>query len=296
VITEHAAAKVNLALHVTGHRDDGYHLIETVAVFCDIGDTLRLAPADRDRFDMSGPFAHGLDGHSDNLVLRARDRLRERLETGGRTAPPVALHLEKNLPVASGIGGGSADAAAALRGLARLWGADQVTLLDVAAGLGADVPMCLVGRPLLASGIGETLTPLAGWPELHLVLANPGAAVSTPEVFRRLAGKRNPALPDISGLSGAVAIADYLATTRNDLEAPALSLVPEISMVLAELRDAGVGTARMSGSGATCFGLCPTREIAEDVATTLQSRHPGWYLTATTTFAADEEHDMRNQP
>src|SRR5690606_24593258 len=190
VITELAPAKINLALHVTGQRADGYHLLESIVTFADIGDRLSFSPAQEDSFTLSGRFSGMLSADAaDNLVIRARDRLRGLLGQTGQEAPPVAIHLEKNLPIASGIGGGSADAAAALRGLSRLWQAKGLPAggLDaLALSLGADVPMCLHGKPAIASGVGEQLSPLPGLPALFLVLGNPLRGVSTPDVFSRL--------------------------------------------------------------------------------------------------------------
>jgi 4-diphosphocytidyl-2C-methyl-D-erythritol kinase len=187
---EAAPAKINLALHVTGQRADGYHLLETLVAFAEAGDVIRIREADADSFSISGPFGDLLragDG-GDNLVTRARDLLRDALVSTGQPARPVAIHLEKNLPVASGIGGGSADAAATLRGLLRHWHAsiDPQRLASLALTLGADVPMCLESRSLVARGIGENIEAVTDLPELFLVLANPLKAVSTPEILRRL--------------------------------------------------------------------------------------------------------------
>ncbi|MDR6081539.1 4-diphosphocytidyl-2-C-methyl-D-erythritol kinase [Agrobacterium sp. SORGH_AS440] len=196
---EAAPAKVNLALHVTGQRADGYHLLESLVVFTEAGDTIHIQDADVDSFSISGPFGdllHAGDG-GNNLVTRARDLLRNALASMGQPAPPVAIHLEKNLPVASGIGGGSADAAATLRALLRHWRAGMTAdrISSIALTLGADVPMCLESRSLIARGIGEDIEPVNDLPELFLVLANPLKAVSTPEIFRRLQNKANPPLP-----------------------------------------------------------------------------------------------------
>ena len=198
---ETAPAKINLALHVVGQRADGYHLLETLVTFADTGDRLSFAADDADRFSIFGPFSAVLatnDGLTDNLVLRARDLLRQAVIATGQQAPAVAIHLEKNLPVASGIGGGSADAAATLRALLRHWNARIVpeNLAPIALALGADVPMCLESRTLIARGIGEDIEPVSDLPEFFLVLANPLKAVSTPEIFRRLLDKANPPLPE----------------------------------------------------------------------------------------------------
>jgi 4-diphosphocytidyl-2-C-methyl-D-erythritol kinase len=284
-----APAKINLALHVVGQRADGHHLLESLVTFADSGDRIAFAPADADRFTVSGPFSRDLpvsaDGKTGNLVLRARDLLRQELIGRGATAGAVHLHLEKNLPIASGIGGGSADAAATLRGLLSLWN-DQIAperLTTLALDLGADVPMCLDGRPLLAKGIGEEITPLTELPSFAIVLVNPLVAVSTPVIFRMLAEKRNPplALPQVTRTA-----ADWLtalAGMRNDLERSARALEPAIEAVSGALQEADADLVRMSGSGATCFGLFDSDEKAAAAAQRISANHPGWYVLATRT-------------
>lgn len=278
-VVEHAPAKLNLALHVTGRRDDGYHLLNTLVVFTEVGDTVSVAAAEQDSFTIQGPFAGLLDDEADNLVLRARDLLRSLYGE----LPPVAISLEKNLPVASGIGGGSSDAAATLRALMRLWGIELSAdaLAAAALRLGADLPMCLYARTLVARGIGEEIEPVEGMLPLHMVLANPGVAVPTPAIFRALASRENPPLPR---LAGATALFDWLAATRNDLEAPAIALAPEIGDVLSALSASGAAPARMSGSGATCFGLFNSPAEAEAAASAIAARYPAWYVTATRTI------------
>ncbi|MGK9041983.1 4-(cytidine 5'-diphospho)-2-C-methyl-D-erythritol kinase [Rhizobium sp. SA279] len=281
---EAAPAKINLALHVTGQRADGYHLLETLVTFTEAGDTIRIRDADADSFSISGPFGDLLragDG-GDNLVTRARDLLRDALASTGQPAPPVAIHLEKNLPVASGIGGGSADAAATLRGLLRHWraGIAPDTLASMALTLGADVPMCLESRSLIARGIGEEIEPLTDLPELVMVLANPLKAVSTPEIFRRLQTKTNAPLP----ASATIGWMDFLAQSRNDLQPPAQALLPEIEEIIGLLSQEGAALVRMSGSGATCFGIFHSLEAARKAETSLRRKRPGWYFQATRTI------------
>ena len=281
---EAAPAKINLALHVTGQRADGYHLLETLVTFTEAGDTIRIRDADADSFSISGPFGDLLragDG-GDNLVTRARDLLRDALASTGQPAPPVAIHLEKNLPVASGIGGGSADAAATLRGLLRHWraGIAPDALASMALTLGADVPMCLESRSLIARGIGEDIEPLTDLPELVMVLANPLKAVSTPEIFRRLQNKTNPPLP----ASATIGWMDFLAQNRNDLQPPAQALLPEIGEIIGLLSQEGAALVRMSGSGATCFGIFHSLEAARKAETSLRRKRPGWYFQATRTI------------
>ena len=281
---EAAPAKINLALHVTGQRADGYHLLETLVTFTEAGDTIRIRDADADSFSISGPFGDLLragDG-GDNLVTRARDLLRDALASTGQPAPPVAIHLEKNLPVASGIGGGSADAAATLRGLLRHWraGIAPDALASMALTLGADVPMCLESRSLIARGIGEDIEPLTDLPELVMVLANPLKAVSTPEIFRRLQTKTNAPLP----ASATIGWMDFLAQSRNDLQPPAQALLSEIGEIIGLLSQEGAALVRMSGSGATCFGIFHSLEAAKKAETSLRKKRPGWYFQATRTI------------
>lgn len=282
---EPAPAKINLALHVTGQRADGYHLLETLVTFTDAGDRLSFTAADSDSFSLSGRFAPLLSqgsGPDDNLVLRARDLLRDAVTDSGAATFPVAIHLEKNLPVASGIGGGSADAAAALRGLLRLWNVEiaRDRLDAIALKLGADVPMCLESQPLLARGIGEELSLLPGLPALPLVLANPLTGVSTPEIFRRLTNKDNPAIGAVDGIEDWLAL---IAGLRNDLEPPALALLPAIAEISALLSQQGARLVRMSGSGATCFGVFASIEDAQAAETALRKSYPDWYFQATAT-------------
>ena len=279
-VTEDACAKINLALHVTGQRADGYHLLEMLVTFARYGDRLGFAAADADDFTLSGQFADVLaDDPGTNLVLKARDLLRE--AAGG--APPVRIHLEKNLPVASGIGGGSADAAATLRGLMRLWDValPAETIAALALKLGADVPMCLKSAPLIARGIGEEIETADTLPSFAMVLANPLKGVSTPEVFRRLATKNNPPLVLIKTPHWMEAI----RATRNDLEPPARELVPEIVEISNMLTAEGAHFIRMSGSGATCFGIFETPVAALRAAEHLHAARPDWYFQATETFA-----------
>lgn len=284
-ISEEARAKINLALHVTGQRPDGYHLLDMLVTFADHGDRLDFMRSPTDEFTLSGRFGETLAGDGGtNLVLKARDLLREAI---GALAFPVRIHLEKNLPVASGIGGGSADAAATLRGLMRLWGTSlpEEALAALALKLGADVPMCLASRPLIARGIGEKIEPVPDLPAFPMVLANPLKGVSTPEVFRQLATKNNPALGLAPSLRGT---ADWLAAigaARNDLEPPARELVPEIAVISAMLQAHGALLTRMSGSGATCFGIFATMAAAEDAAAALHDARPDWYFQATETVS-----------
>lgn len=230
---------------------------------------------------MSGRYAAGLPLDDGNLVVRARDALR--LEAGAQHAPPVAIRLEKNLPIASGVGGGSSDAAAALNGLARLWklDIDDSSLARIGLSLGADLPMCLKSQPLVARGIGDEVSPLTAFPALGLVLVNPGIAVSTPDVFKALASRDNEALPPLPKRLDFHAVRNWLEATRNDLEGAARSIEPAIGEALKALKRADAAFARMSGSGATCFGLFETGNVAKRAAIAIRARHPDWFVAAT---------------
>ncbi|MEQ8400609.1 MAG: 4-(cytidine 5'-diphospho)-2-C-methyl-D-erythritol kinase [Roseitalea porphyridii] len=278
-----APAKVNLCLHVTGRRPDGYHLLETLVVFADeaAADRLSADHAGRDRFVVEGPAAGELDDADDNLVLRARDWLQRRVDAHS----PAAITLEKHLPVASGLGGGSADAGATLRLLARLWGApDAITARAreaICAELGADIAMCIESRALIARGIGEDLTLVDGLPPLPAVLVNPGVPLATPAVFGALRSRTNAAMPALpeAGFAGAGALARWLATnTRNDLEEPARMLAPTIDAVLDALAETRPALTRMSGSGATCFALYGDMDAARAAAEELAAVHDDWWV------------------
>lgn len=286
-----APAKVNLALHVTGRREDGYHLLETFAVFTALGDRISAEPDDHDSFSIDGPEAGPLRGEASgsNLVVCARDALREAARADGHAAEPMRLHLDKHLPVASGIGGGSADAAAALKLLARLWGYQPAPekLAAIGLQLGADVPMCLASRPLIASGIGEALAPVELGFVLDLVIVNPRIGVSTPVVFSALESRTNPPLPAHRGLSDRSSFISWLTQTRNDLEPPACAKVPGIAECLQSLQDAGALFARMSGSGASCFGIYESAAAAETAALAIRKAQPGWFVEATHTLPQD---------
>jgi 4-diphosphocytidyl-2-C-methyl-D-erythritol kinase len=284
-VTEDAPAKVNLALHVVGRRADAYHLIESLSVFTGFGDRVVVEPALRDSFSVHGPFAGEIPLGAENLVMRARDALREVAGTLGR---PVSIALEKNIPAMSGVGGGSSDAAAVLRALAQHWslelGAPRLSHIGLA--LGADVPMCLRRRPLIARGIGEQIDDVDGFPALPMVLVNPRVAVATPRVFAALARRENPPLPPLPSKLDTVSLLDWLAATRNDLMAPALELEAVIGDALAALAEDGARFVRMSGSGATCFGLFPDMDAARAAAASIAAARPNWFVTATETTAS----------
>lgn len=251
---EAAPAKVNLHLHVTGRRADGYHLLDSLVVFAGAADLLEGAAGAGLSLALSGPEAPSLAAEPDNLVLRAARALAD----AAGVPPRAALRLEKRLPVASGIGGGSADAAAALRLCARLWGValPDARMAAVALSLGADVPVCLASRPARMAGVGEVLSPAPALPPFGLLLANPRLAVATPAVFRARSGGFRPPAALPGGWDDAAAMARDLSALSNDLQDAAVSLCPAIGGVLAALAALpGARLARMSGSGATCFAL-----------------------------------------
>lgn len=290
-IIETAPAKINLALHVTGQRTDGYHLLDSLVTFASDGDRLALALSDADRFSVSGRFGAELsreehEGTAGNLVLKARDLLRHALAARNVATPPVAIHLEKNLPIASGIGGGSADAAATLRGLIRLWdcAVPDAELQAIALALGADVPMCLRSQPLRATGIGEDIAPLDTLPAFALVLGNPLKGVSTPDIFRRLSSKVNPPIGALPVTANRTEWIEALSGLRNDLEPPARALCTEIAELAGLLERGGARLVRMSGSGATCFGIFNDMDAARHAAAGLLKQRPDWYFHATETI------------
>lgn len=282
-----APAKINLFLHVTGRRpaqgpQAGYHELESLVVFAQdetACDRIAVAPADTLSLTLEGPQATTLASvGDDNLVLRAARQLQA---MNGRQA---TITLTKNLPVASGIGGGSADAAATLHALRALWQIelDDDTLGRVAAQLGADVPVCLFGRAAMMTGIGDQIVAQQSLPPFWLVLVNPGVALATRDVFSALAGQYGPPMPLERRPDSAADLAILLRARRNDLEAPARFLAPEIDPVLAALKaQNGCLLARLSGSGATCFGLFAEKRDAEFALRNLSRAYPKWWVAAT---------------
>jgi 4-diphosphocytidyl-2-C-methyl-D-erythritol kinase len=282
-LVEFAPAKINLSLSVLGRRADGYHLLESLVLFARLHDRLTFKPGGPLELVVRGPNADAAGAGADNLVLRAAQALGDevpRLKLGRFT-------LTKNLPVAAGVGGGSSDAAAALRLLARTnrIARDDKRLLKVAPRIGADVPVCLDPRPRLMWGIGEILSPPLALPRLPAVLVNPGVAVATKDVFAALNRPRGraprlakpPAIP-----REREALVRWLAEQGNDLEAPAITLQPMIARVLAALRNQpGCALARMSGSGATCFGLFASSRAAAAAARRIVAERPSWWVRPT---------------
>jgi 4-diphosphocytidyl-2-C-methyl-D-erythritol kinase len=284
-LTARAGAKINLTLHVLGRRADGYHSLESLVAFAGIGDTLQLTPGAPLALAVDGPNA-ALAGENDkNLVLKAARLLAERvngLQLG-------AFHLTKRLPVAAGIGGGSSDAAAALRLLARLNGLKLTdpAIFEAARRTGADVSVCLDPRTRMMRGVGDELGPKLRLPRLPAVLVNPGVAVETPAVFRALGlpvGQRHagPPHPDIAAAGSFEALVERLRGARNDLEGPAIAVAPVIEDALGALSATrGCRLARMSGSGGTVFGIYEDSDVARAAARTLRTSHHGWWVRAT---------------
>lgn len=284
-----APAKINLFLHVGGRRVDGYHELESLVAFADVGDDLEFKNADTSSLTVIGPFGEALKDDADNLILRAA---RGVAMLAGHDLPR-AITLTKNLPVASGIGGGSADAAATLRAFLLEWRNDEIKLADfveLAKSLGADVPVCFFGHSAWMYGIGDGIERV-DLPELHAVLVNPGVAVPTREVFATLAtrsGVDKLEWPERFG--SAELVVEFLKMVQNDLEAPALKIAPVIGEVLLAIRSMeDVQLARMSGSGATCFGLFKTASAAKSAADKIAREYSHWWVTPTILSKAAED-------
>ena len=278
-IVQPAPAKLNLTLHITGRRADGYHELDSLVAFADLHDTVTVRKAGEVSLSVEGPFASALAGEPDNLVLKAA----RALAAAAGVSQGAEIALTKRLPVAGGIGGGSADAAAALRALAILWKIDlgAPEYAGLAMGLGADVPVCLAGRAAYMSGVGERLDPAPRLPPAALVLANPMRTLATRAVFDAHDG--NFTAPDRfeRAPADAAELAGLIAPRRNDLTVPALRCLPEIGAVLDALGAApGALLARMSGSGATCFALFASDTEAARAAAEIASAQPGWWVRA----------------
>ncbi len=279
IVTVAAPAKLNLYLHVTGKRDDGYHLLDSLIAFADIGDEIKARAAADGSLTLAvrGPFAKDLAEETDNLVLRAAKRLRAAagIDAGAH------MVLEKRLPVASGVGGGSADAAAALKALCRLWGVTlpEAEMRALALDLGADVPICWVGEPAFVAGIGDEITPAPPLPAAHLILANPKIGVSTPAVFKAREGEFQAANPFRETPIDAAHLAHLLARRSNGLTEAACAVCPPVAHVLDALAATeGALLTRMSGSGGTCFAIYESADAALTAAEMLYDAEPGWWV------------------
>lgn len=284
-ITVEAPAKINLALHVCGRRPDGYHLLDSLVVFTNIGDRVTVSTSDELHLSITGPFGDALKNETDNLTLRAA-RL---LKAATNTEDGAHILLEKNLPVAAGIGGGSADAAATLRACAKLWGVDstRLTNTDLASKLGADIPVCAFRKSAFMSGIGEVVGPAPALPKCWLVLVNPGQLLATKNVFAALA-QFSPPLErkTFDNLASAAELALALEGHKNDLAHSAITLAPSIGAAIAALEsDPACLLARLSGSGPTCFGVFGDEKSAQDAAARISSNEPNWWVTPTQVLA-----------
>lgn len=280
-INTRAPAKINLALHVTGRRGDGFHLLDSLVVFADIGDDLSVSPSTDLTLSVAGPFAKGVPEDGQNLVMRAANLLRD---LRGVTAG-AEIHLVKNLPHGAGLGGGSADAAAALHALAALWDITPLSS-DEALVLGADIPVCMAAPlPCLMSGIGEVVRPTPPLPPLYLVLVNPSVIIPTPEVFKMLGesiGHDNPPLDVMRDVGDFHGFAMWLLEQHNHLTQCSAEIAPEINQILGAFW--GMDTCEdcdMSGSGSTCWGLFETAELAAAAAAELALEFPDWWVVAT---------------
>jgi 4-diphosphocytidyl-2-C-methyl-D-erythritol kinase len=278
LMTIEAPAKINLYLHVVGRRSNGYHELESLIAFTDEFDVLTLEASDELTLEIVGTFAERLPASGDNLVLRAARALGEAVGVD----PVARIKLRKELPVAAGLGSGSADAAATLRGLAQLWDIDtsKVDLKKVGFGLGTDIPACLVSDTVHVAGVGENLEPGPALPDAGIVLVNPGVTLSTPSVFQARRGGFSPNLPMMESPANLGVLVSELEDRSNDLTEPALRLAPVIREVLVALEAMpGCRLARLSGSGATCFGLFDDPAAAEAAAADLKV--DGWWVRAT---------------
>ncbi|WP_074381055.1 4-(cytidine 5'-diphospho)-2-C-methyl-D-erythritol kinase [Bartonella doshiae] len=280
--------KLNLALHVVGERTDGYHFIESLVYFSLSGDYLGYAPCENDHFVLAGPFAGGLISDSDNLVIRARDFMRK---TFPESAKPAFFQLVKTLPVASGIGGGSGDAASVMSILRQQWNLDCSCekLAAMSLVLGADVPMCLLGleyqQPLFVKGIGENVMRLKEACSVAMVLVNHGQQIATQAIFKTLEKRNNPPLKiDPMALKTVDSLVEVLQETRNDLFTPALKIAPQLAEVLSTLDACGALFSRMSGTGATCFGIFKDRQEAQQAALFIKSMYPKWFVKSIMTL------------
>ena len=281
-IFENAWAKVNLALHVIGQRDDGYHLLDSLVVFANTGDEVSVRAANELSMTITGPMASGLADNKSNLAMMAALRLKQAASARGLATSGAHIHLLKRLPIAAGIGGGSADAAATLRALNNLWNLSltNTDLECIGTSLGADVPVCIAHKSTQITGIGTELDQISDFPNLHMVLANPNVAISTPKVFEKLENRENLPLAAFPVVNDNELWLSWIKSTRNDLQKAATSLSPDIERVITTLLNNGAKLARMSGSGATCFGIFANASEAQGAAKKLRALHPNWWVEA----------------
>ncbi len=270
-----APAKINLTLHVTGQRDDGYHLLDSLVMFADKGDRISVSLADETSLQVEGRMSEGVPVDETNLMVRAARLM----------GVPVAMKVKKKLPNAAGLGGGSSDAAAVLTAISLITGKPiPEHAIELGADVGADVPVCLKRSAARMRGIGDRVEAVWNMPSLEAVLVNPGRPVPTSKVFARLEKKDNPPMPDeLPRGKTAGQLVEWLATMRNDLQAPAMAAEPVIAQVFDTLsKTPGCLLTRMSGSGGTCFGIYSDKETARSAAGRLREQNPSWWVTATT--------------
>ena len=273
-----APAKLNLYLHITGRRTDNYHLLDSLFVFTDFGDELTFTPASEFKLLISGDFGQNLITTEDNIITRTVKLLAKHTNN----KPDFHIELIKNIPVGAGLGGGSADAAACLKALSKMWNIDDNSLIqEIALELGADVPSCLNSTPIFVNGIGEKISPAPSIPDCTILLINPGLHISTPDVFKKF----NPdfSLPlqkDLLPTSSLKEFCEFLnQETRNDLTTTAISIEPDISNIINTMTiQEGCYLSRMSGSGATCFGIFETMEQAEQAEKNMLHHHFWWAI------------------
>jgi 4-diphosphocytidyl-2-C-methyl-D-erythritol kinase len=283
-----APAKLNLFLHITGRRDDGFHLLESLFVFCDFGDRLTISEAPGFGLTVTGPFepimAELCPDENDNLILKAAKKLANFVESKGGVVFPVQIDLEKNIPIAAGVGGGSSDAAMVLKALIDLWGVEVSTneLHTLALQLGADVPAALSLEPKWVTGIGDKVEHVEALPSFYVVLVNPCVPLSTPDVFNAFAGEGSgfdEAKDPLISFSDLATLKAYLASTKNSLEKTATNLEPVIGDVLESLSNQQQCLlSRMSGSGPTCFGVFEGFAEAQEALEAIESKHPDWWV------------------
>lgn len=304
-----APAKINLALHITGKisggPQNGYHSLESLVVFANVGDEISVSaqpstPSGEINISITGPFgedlkqALGQSNEQSNLIAKAANRFRPQLN---KLDHGLEISLEKNLPVSSGIGGGSADAAATIMALAKLFARNvDAQLIEQSAQLGADVPMCLFSQALIAAGVGEKISKVDGFPKLQLLLVNPGVSVSTPDIFKNLERVENSPLPALPTRLDFGSIIEWLAGQRNDLEKPAISVAPAICDVFHTIEQTGAALVRMSGSGATCFGIYEDSASCIAAEKMIASTHAEWWVKAcgTNEFGLDRAYYENN--
>lgn len=275
-----APAKVNLYLHVVGKRPDGYHLLDSLFAFTEFGDSLSVSEDETLSLEITGPFARNLPVSKENIVIQAAEKLAEALGI----EPKAKIILEKNLPVASGIGGGSSDAAAALKALTQLWAKPlpENALYSLALSLGADVPACLSAKAVQVSGIGEVIQQAPPLPESFILLVNPNRPVSTPAVFQKRSGNFSAADPLTKAPENMKEFIFQLGQRRNDLANAARLVEPAVDNVLKELENSGKALiSRMSGSGGTCFALFDDQQGMEAYASFLKKKYPDWWIQST---------------